>query len=131
MTRWKSSSYYNVKKVEVDGITFDSKLELYMYKLLKTYNIPFDFQYFVELQERFKLGKKIIRPITLTIDFVVRLPKETIYLDTKGFAIEVAKIKYKMLKYRLRNEKNIDVVFVKDRGECSRYALELLAKYKE
>lgn len=109
---------YGNKKLEVDGVKFDSKLELVCYDLLKKYNFDFEFQKKIILIDSFKYNKKAIRPITLTVDFVVKHKDIDYYIDIKGFATDVSKIKYKMLRYQLKDNPKTDVLWL-----CSQRAI--------
>ncbi len=86
----------NAVKSEVNGVKFDSNLEKYMYGLLKGAGITFDFQVVYVLQEKFRYNGEAVRAITLTVDFV--LHSRNMIIDTKGYANDIAPLKYKMLK---------------------------------
>jgi len=103
---------YGNKKLEVDGVKFDSKLELYCYDLLTKLKFDFEFQKKIILIDSFKYNKKAIRPITLTVDFVVKHNDIDYYIDIKGFATDVSKIKYKMLRYQLKDNPKTDVLWL-------------------
>jgi hypothetical protein len=107
----KRSKYGN-KKLEVDGVKFDSKLELFCYDLLTKMNFEFEFQKKIILIDGFRYNKKAIRPITLTVDFVVKHNDIDYYIDIKGFATDVSKIKYKMLRYQLKDNPKTDVLWL-------------------
>jgi protein associated with RNAse G/E len=112
---------YGNKKTIVNGVKFDSKLEQYCYGYLELTGVDFDFQVKVILIDKFRFNDKGVRATTLTVDFVVRKGEETIYVDTKGFATEVAKLKYKMLKHKLKDEENVDVVWLKNKKEVNNF----------
>lgn len=112
------AKYGNKKKV-VDGVKFDSQLEAYCYNMLKILNIDFEFQKVIILIEKFRFEGKAVRETTAIVDFVIRNNDETIYLDTKGFATEVSKIKYKMLKFKLKDQKNNRVVWLHSKKEVT------------
>jgi hypothetical protein len=112
------NKYGNNKKI-VDGVKFDSELEAYCYKILMLLKIEFEFQKSILLIERFRYDNKWIRETTAIVDFVIKHNEETIYLDTKGFATEVSKIKYKMLKNILKDEKNNRVVWLHSKKEVT------------
>ena len=118
ITQSKTSKYGN-KKIELDGVKFDSKLELFCYQQFKSLGLEFDFQRTILLQEGFRFRGKAIRPITMIVDFVLRINGMTYYVDTKGFATETSKLKYKMLKYSLKDEENTDVVWLHSQKEVS------------
>lgn len=86
----------NATKSVVDGVKFDSNLEKTMYDLLTGAQIDFQFQKQYILQQKFRYGTAAIRAITLTVDFY--LPERNMIIDTKGYANDVAPVKYKMLK---------------------------------
>jgi protein associated with RNAse G/E len=125
---------YGATKVKFDGKMFDSKLELFAWKMLTNLKIPFDWQVRYNLQESFKYDGKTIRKIDMVIDFVIHMPDREIVVDTKGFATEVSKIKYKMLKYQmsivpfpmydeviwLENEKEVKGFIYKIYEECQK-----------
>ena len=117
---------YGNKKIVVDGIKFDSKLEYYLHSQLVITGVDFDFQYKVILVDKFRFNEKGVRAITLKVDFVIYINEKTIYVDTKGFATEVAKIKYKMLKDKLKLEPNTDVVWLKNKKEVNEFINNLI-----
>lgn len=94
----------NAVKVEQDGIKFDSRLEQYAYNAFKAAGINFEFQVVYLLQEKFRYGTEAIRPITSRIDFWI--PSKTLFVDTKGYANDVAPLKYKLLKKVLYDQFN-------------------------
>ena len=118
--RSKTSKYGN-NKIEVDGVKFDSKLEQFCYNLFKTLGFDFDFQRTVLLQEGFRYVGKAIRPITMIVDFVLRINGTSYYVDTKGFATETSKLKYKMLKYQLKDNSKTDVVWLHSQKEIKEF----------
>lgn len=122
--RSKTSKYGN-KKIEVDGIKFDSRLEQFCYDKFKILGFDFDFQKTVLMQEGFRFRGKAIRPITMIVDFVLKINGMTYYIDTKGFATETSKLKYKMLKYSLKDEENTDVVWLHSQKEVNEFLFNL------
>jgi hypothetical protein len=122
----KRSKYGN-KKLEVDGVKFDSKLELFCYDLLTKLNFDFEFQKKIILIDGFRYNKKAIRPITLTVDFVVKHNDIDYYIDIKGFATDVSKIKYKMLRYQLKDNPKTDVLWL----HSQRSIIQFLNNLKE
>ena len=118
---------YGNKKLEVNGVKFDSKLELVCYDLLTKLNFEFEFQKKIILIDSFKYNKKAIRPITLIVDFVINHGGIEHYVDIKGFATDVSKIKYKMLRYQLKDNPKTDVLWL----HSQRAILQFLNNLKE
>lgn len=112
---------YGNKKVIIDGVKFDSKLELFCFNLLKSMNIEFEFQKQIVLFDKFKYNGKSIRQLTIVVDFVVNHNGSVIYIDSKGFPTETSKIKYKLLKMSLKDTDNTDVVWLKNKKEVTEY----------
>ena len=127
MSSIKRTKYGNKKKI-VDGVKFDSKLELYCHKMLTLFKIDFEFQKPITLIERFKYDGKWIRETTVVVDFIVKDGNDTIYVDTKGFPTEVSKIKYKMLKHQLKDESNKRVVWLHSEKEVNEFLLTIKDK---
>ena len=99
------SKYHN-KKIKIDGIEFDSRLEAKEYqelKLLERAGLIKDLRMQIkfELQPKYKKNNKTIRAINYVADFVyfdVEKGK-TIVIDTKGFRTDVFKLKKKIFEY--------------------------------
>jgi hypothetical protein len=125
ITQSKTSKYGN-KKIELDGVKFDSKLELFCYQQFKSLGLEFDFQRTILLQEGFRFKGKWIRPITMIVDFVLHHDGQNIYIDTKGFATETSKLKYKMLKFYVREDSTADVVWLHSQKEVKDFLFNLL-----
>lgn len=100
----------NATKVEAHGITFDSKLELYLYDLLTAENIPFNFQVTYVLQEGFTFLHEAVLPIKIIMDF--ELYEHNIIVDSKGLMLPHTQIKHKMFRK-----------YLNDRGEEPRIEL--------
>lgn len=103
------NKYYN-KKCVYKGIEFDSKKERDHYIILeqleKTGQIKeLKLQVKFELQPKFIINGKVIRPITYIADFTY-LDKDNklVVVDTKGFRTEVYKLKKKMFEYQYKIE---------------------------
>lgn len=102
------ASKYNAKKVEIDGIKFDSKAEGEYYLHLKQQVaerqiLGFERQKRMLLQEGFNVegveGK--IRPIFYVVDFIVTENDGTVtYIDVKGVETDVFKLKKKLFMKR-------------------------------
>jgi hypothetical protein len=128
------------KKTTVDGIQFASKLESYMYKLLKTYNVPFkyegekyvlidgfefDSQSFEKTATKKYLhnrGNKKILPISYTPDFIDSQYPPRYIIECKGNPNERFPLVWKLFKryihlkgwdtklYMPRNQKDCEAV---------------------
>lgn len=99
MFKPKKSKYGN-KKTVWNGIKFDSKLEEYAYRLLDAHNVKFEFQVPIELIPKHTINGVTVRKTYMKVDFVIRKEDKVIYMDTKGFATDIAKLKYKMLGHK-------------------------------
>jgi hypothetical protein len=125
-TSQSKTSKYGNKKIELDGVKFDSKLELFCYQQLKSLGIEFEFQRGILLQESFRFKGKWIRPITMIVDFVIHHDGQKIYIDTKGFATETSKLKYKMLKFLEKDDSIVDVIWLHSQKEVKDFLFNLL-----
>jgi len=102
------TSKYNAKKVEIDGIKFDSKAEGEYYLHLKQQVterqiLGFERQKRMLLQEGFSVEgvKGKIRPIFYVVDFIVTENDGTLtYIDVKGVETDVFKLKKKLFMKR-------------------------------
>lgn len=110
------------KKVEIDGILFDSKLESEYYLELKRLQQNKKIHHF-ELQPEYVLidaftknGKKY-RKMTYTADFKVYTDENSFYLvDTKGFETEVFKLKEKLFNYLYQDIPLLIINYCKNAG---------------
>lgn len=95
---------YKNKKVVVNNIKFDSKLESNIYlklkELSKKHDVAFRLQPKFELEPKFKLDGKTIRSIDYTADFEISINDKTFILDAKGLETDVFKIKKKLFAKR-------------------------------
>lgn len=118
----------NAVKCEEDGIKFDSRLERYMYIQLRDLGITFKMQVVIELIPPFRYEGKAIRPMKIIPDFY--LEDHNTYVDTKGFALPEAKLKYKLLKYHFHNalplEEQPKIVILKNQKEVTEYLTSLI-----
>ena len=102
------TSKYNAKKVEIDGIKFDSKAEGEYYLHLKQQVterqiLGFERQKRMLLQEGFSVEgvKGKIRPIFYVVDFIITENDGTLtYVDLKGMETDVFKLKKKLFMKR-------------------------------
>lgn len=82
----------------MDGIVFDSKLEMNAYRVLRDRGVKFDRQIEFTIQERFEHDGKIIRPIKYVADFkVYALDGTPFIIDTKGMITPDCKLKLKLM----------------------------------
>lgn len=103
---------YHNKKVECDGIIFDSIKEKNYYCELKILRmagevIDFERQVTFELQPKFRHSGKTeraIKYIAYIADFVIKYKDgRTVVVDTKGFRTKEYLLKRKMLLYKHPN----------------------------
>jgi hypothetical protein len=125
---------YNSKKVIIDEIQFDSKVEgdyyLYLKEQLRCGKIAkFDIQPKVELIPKFeKLGVKH-RAITYTPDFLIyHLDNSKEYIDIKGFGTLASDLRRKLFDYLYREDKLTWLSYVKKYGGWVEY--DLLTKLR-
>lgn len=102
----RARSKYRNRKVEIDGITFDSKAEARYYKELQLRKRAGDIQFF-RLQPRYQVmpafekGGIKYRAIHYVADFEIHHNDGSIeVVDVKGMITEVAKIKFKLFHKR-------------------------------
>lgn len=117
----------NATKTISDNIKFDSKLEAYMYSLLKGKGFDVELQYVVELQPGFrgKDGKAIIA-IKWKADFFI--PHLGLIIDTKGWGTEIFKLKLKLFKYLQFKGSYPEIKkleFPKNKAECMLLSVSL------
>lgn len=101
-----SKSKYHAKKVEQDGVVYDSKKEAKRAAVLQQWE-KFGVITGLRRQVAFELqpgytnnqGKKI-RPITYVADFVYQREGKLIVEDTKGFKTPEYKLKKKLFEYQ-------------------------------
>ncbi len=109
-----SENKYKNKLTEIDGITFDSRKEGMYYLTLKEAKKRGEIKEF-KLQEVFVLQpshrtvhKEALRPITYHADFCVYHHDGRVeIIDVKGMETEVFRIKWKLLKYKFRDEASV------------------------
>lgn len=128
MFKKKKANKYGNKKTSWNGVEFDSKLEEYAYRLMQAYGIEFEFQVPVELIPAHRINGKAVRKASVKVDFVIKNEDSIIYMDTKGYATDVAKLKYKMLGWKKHQEgANFDIVWLKNK----KAVLEFVNKLKK
>lgn len=94
---------YRNKKVQFNGITFDSKAEETRYKQLllmqkANYITDLELQPRFLLQESFKKNGKTYRKIEYVADFKYIEDGKTIVEDVKGIQTDVFKLKHKIFE---------------------------------
>lgn len=103
-------SKYGAKRIEYDGIMFDSKLELSFYMKLRENGITIlERQTKFILQESFRIEKELIREIAYKADFLIEWCGKKYYIDSKGMETPEFKIKHKMWLSKFRHEHNLIV----------------------
>jgi len=106
---------YNNRKIEIDGFTFDSKLEADFYLRLKPLvkagkikELRIHPRYL--LQEGFSKNGKHYQPIYYIADFEVLYDDGAVVIyDTKGMRTEVYKIKKKLFEYKYQDKTIVEV----------------------
>ena len=106
-----------IKKVEHNGIVFDSKEELEYYLLLLDREKKGEIEDLrihksFTLIPSYRLGAKIIKPLTYEADFVFfdnELDCERV-IDVKGFADDVFKLKKKLFDYKYQFINGLEVM---------------------
>jgi len=99
-------SKYGARKVEIDGIKFDSKRESERYTVLKYLesigNITdLQLQVKFELQPKYIMDGKTIRAITYIADFVYKDKNgNTVVEDSKGYRTKEYLLKKKLFEYK-------------------------------
>jgi len=137
------------KKVQVDGITFSSGLEAFMWDQLKSWGIKAEYESekfdllpgFTlpnELWERKSNGKgnmlKIVdqkvRGMKYTPDFIIRKPGTNeilIIIETKGRANEAFPLRWKLFKYQVKLKyPNVIIFKPQKQSECTAAAKRIV-----
>ncbi len=114
------------KAINEHGVKFDSLLEKYLYDLLTSANIYFEFQKQYLLQDKFRYRDEAVRAIILTVDFY--LPTHNIIADSKGFQTQQGAMRWKMLKSVLKHiyDEQPEIVILKNKKECDAFVNRLL-----
>ena len=140
----KNKGKVRSRKVEIDGIKFQSRLEGYMYECLKDLVIPFEYEkhkytlfegfHFPNISferqangkgDMINRGEKRILPITYKPDFVGK----NFIIECKGHANESFPLRWKMFK-RLVKDTMPDVTLYKPqkKSECEEVAKLILER---
>lgn len=80
----------------IDGLVFDSKLEMSAYKLLVQWNVQFDRQPSFVIEEGFEHAGKKHRAVSYVADFLIKGNGEDYVVDMKGMLTDVFKLKRKL-----------------------------------
>ena len=137
--RRKGKQITRSRKVVEDGVSFASKLELYMYRALKKAKIPFVYEgqtYVIvdgffsenisyektraqkELNDR---GNKKILPIKYTPDFVDKEYPPRYIIETKGNPNESFPLRWKLFKKFLHDsEIHADLYMPRNQKDCDK-----------
>lgn len=113
---------FNAKKIEYDGITFDSKLECEYYKelMLKVKNgeiKSFSIQPKYILQDKFTKYGKNYREISYSPDFMIINNDDSITLiDVKGFSTPASEMRKKLFDFQYPDIQLIWLTYVKKYG---------------
>jgi len=120
-------SKYNSKKVELDGITFDSKQEKMYYEYLKVRLenkeiISFELQPAYELIPKFTKFDKKYRACTYTPDYkITHIDGSIELIDVKGFSTQQGDLRKKLFDYNFPNLKLTWVQYVAKYGGWCEY----------
>jgi hypothetical protein len=101
---------------------------MYAYQLMESYGIKFEFQVPIELIPKHRINGVAVRKTYMKVDFVIQKGDTLIYMDTKGFATDTAKLKYKMLGYKkLQEGADFEIVWLKTKKQV----LEFVNRIKD
>lgn len=123
----KRNKYGNKKIVTADN-KFDSKLEKYLFDKLTILKIPFEFQVKYVLIPKFNFNGENIREMAMIVDFKIKHEGLEIWIDTKGFATQLSKDKYKMLRYQKRENPNARVIWLYSEKEINQFLINITDK---
>ena len=135
------------KKVSIDGITFASGLEAYMWTALKTAGIKAEyesekfelmsaFKHDLEIWERQRNAKgeynyyegQSIRKMMYTPDFIIRKPDGAIHciIETKGRANDAFPLRWKLFKQTVKDYPDLVIFKPQKQAECDKTVLRIL-----
>lgn len=128
---------YNAQKIQLDGYTFDSKLEAKYYEYLKGRWAKGEIQE-ISLQPKFELvppfeknGKRY-RAITYVADFQVVMPNGEIEIvDIKGMETPDFKLKRKLFEYTQEHELKVIAYSKMDGGWIELDELKKRRKFRK
>lgn len=98
----KKRNKFNISKKSdrtVEGIVFDSKMEMNVWLYLREQGFTPERQISFELQPKFELNKVKYRAITYVADFALEIAGHRYILDAKGFRTPDYALKLKMMAY--------------------------------
>lgn len=102
-----SKNKVNARKIYHEGVEFDSKREMNIYKALKKAGLNFDMQVEVELIPAFKIEGESVRSISIIVDFYV---EGEWFVDAKGIILQPFPIKWKLLKNIFRDTRKYAII---------------------
>lgn len=116
----------NAVCLEVDGIKFRSKLEVYAYKALREADIPFEYEkHKFDLLPSFTYKDEKIRGASYKPDFV----GDGWIIETKGYATDVFNLRWKLFKFKLFSEgKDIDLYLPKTHEQVNNAIAKIMEK---
>lgn len=115
----------NATKCELDGIRFDSRLEMTCYSTFKQFGIQFELKPKIELLPKIIYGGKTIRAMTFTPDFW--LFEHKMFVDAKGYPNDAFPLKLKLLQHHCKNKGyEPEFVIVKSKKEINSLVAKLL-----
>jgi len=91
---------YKAKRIEIDWIKFDSKLEWAYYEYLRDKQIQMEIHPRYELQAKFTYQEEKVRAIYYIADFSIIKDWIEYVIDIKGMPTENAKLKRKLFMYK-------------------------------
>lgn len=143
--RKKGTKIVNTKNHIVDGVKLRSGLEVYMYKALKMFKIPFEYEpETYVLNDKFRntnksyerqsngkgefkdRGGKVVQSIKYTPDFV----GEGFIIECKGWGNEAFPLRWKMFKKHLvDNKKEVTLYKPQSQKECDQVVKLILEQH--
>ena len=136
-------AWTNAKKIEKFGLLFESKMELFMYELLKQSGIPFTYTEskrsmykvldtikFPESWERAQRRSKSLKPkltesaMSYTPDFIGE--NEEWFIEVKGRKLGNFSIKWRLFKSMLLRREPVPVLFMPEKKEDCEQVIKIL-----
>lgn len=131
----KGRKLVQATKITIDGINFDSRLEGYMYGLLKSSGLAFEYEgqsfevlkpfyfskdfYQVYRKEYNNRGNKKVLGIKYTPDFIVKHKDMVFVIETKGRPNELFPMRMKLFKsYLVENKLNWSIYIPTNQLQC-------------